>query len=487
MRRRVDLLISGGVNTMILHGMNYRFHADNWPGWHAFAPNPFDGGFSSMLNETNPVWPAVKPLAAYIGRLQSVMQAGDAVVPVAYFYGQTGYYVGIEDQGAGKQAAEKAFIAGGYDFDRINPDSISAAKVVGRQLVARSGQLYPVLVLPPLDAISADTAERIAAFAKAGLPVFFTDRAPNHDEGLFDAEGRDARVRSAMAAARAAGARVVPADDLIQGLRTANVPANLTFVGDASNLVYVQRKVGGRLVTFVHNGGRDAREVTLVLPQAGSLARWNAMDGSVTPVSATSSGRETRTVLALAPGESALLVLNSKQLPAVNVPVARLIGRIVVPQDGWALSVEGHVMRKPFGRDFGTVALGEWSQTLALAGFAGNATYRRTLEVDTTWLTVGMKVMLDLGQVNDMATVSVNGHALPPVISAPYRVDITNVLKAGRNNLDVVVANVPHNAMIDPSDPSLKKLKPVAAGWTGPIVIEATSTLGADQGGGREN
>ncbi|HWV13749.1 MAG TPA: glycosyl hydrolase, partial [Sphingobium sp.] len=61
MRRRIDALISGGVNSMILHGYNYRFHAEDWPGWHAFQPSPFAGGFSSMLNETNPIWPAMKP------------------------------------------------------------------------------------------------------------------------------------------------------------------------------------------------------------------------------------------------------------------------------------------------------------------------------------------------------------------------------------------------------------------------------------------
>ncbi|WP_375194171.1 glycosyl hydrolase [Sphingobium sp.] len=472
MRRRVDLLMAGGVNSMILHGMNYRFHADDWPGWHAFQPSPFAGGFSTMLNESNPVWPAVKPLAAYIARLQSVMQAGEAVVPVAYFYGRSGYYVGIEDDGAGRQGAEKAFLAGGYDFDRINPDSIANARVENRQLVSKGGQRYPALVLPPLDAMRADTAEKIAAFAKAGLPIFFTGRAPGRDEGLADRARRDARVKKAVAAALRAGAKVVSQEAMTQALRTAAIPANLTFMGDPADLVYVQRRVEGRTVTFLHNRGEAVRNVALGLPQAGQVSRWNAMDGSIVPLASTRNAGATSLALTLAPGESALLMLDPKAPPQF-VGMPQPAGRLAIPADGWSLKAEGHVMRKAYAHDFGQVTLKDWREVPELAGFAGNATYRRTINVDAGWLGSGTKVTLDLGEVHDMATVTVNGRTLPPAISAPYRVDLTGALKSGRNDLAITIANVPQNAMIDPKDPTYRKLKPVAAGWTGPVMLEA--------------
>ena len=472
MRRRVDLLMTGGVNSMILHGMNYRFHADDWPGWHAFQPSPFAGGFSTMFNESNPVWPAVKPLAAYIARLQSVMQAGEAVVPVAYFYGRSGYYVGIEDDGAGKQTAERAFLAGGYDFDRINPDSIANARIENRQLVSKGGQRYPALVLPPIEAMRAETAEKIAAFAKAGLPVFFTGSTPVRDEGLADRVRRDARVKKAVAAALKAGAKLVPTEGIAEALRTAAIPANLTFTGDATDLVYVQRRVEGRTVTFLHNRREAVRNVTLTLPQAGQVNRWNAMDGSVDPLSSMRNGGATSVALTLAPGGSALLVLDPNAPPQAR-GMAQPAGRLAIPADGWSLKVEGHVMRKAYAHDFGQVALEDWREVPELAGFAGNATYRRTINVDAGWLGSGMKVTLDLGEVHDMATVTVNGRTLPPAISAPYRVDLTGALKSGQNDLAITIANVPQNAMIDPKDPTYRKLKPVPAGWTGPVMLEA--------------
>ncbi|GLV26836.1 glycosyl hydrolase [Sphingobium sp. Cam5-1] len=472
MRRRVDSFMAGGVNSMILHGYNYRLHADDWPGWHAFQPSPFAGGFSSMLNETNPIWPAMKSLAGYIGRLQAVMQAGEAAVPVAYFYGRYGYYVGIEDDGAGKQEAEKAFLAGGYDFDRINPDSIAHARIEGKQLVSQGGQRYPVLVLPPIDGIQAETAEAIARFAKAGLPVLFTDRAPSRDEGLAQARQRDARVKKAVAAALKSGAKIVPAAGVTDALRAAAVPANLRFSGDAADLYFVQRKIEGRTATFVYNRGDAARQVTLTLPEVGGVTRWNAMDGTVAPVSARVAGQGTDVPISLAAGESALLMLDPTT-QAVTVPAPATVASMTLPMDGWRLQAAGRVQRKPYSQDFASISLKDWQQVPELARFAGTGTYRRTINVDAGWLTKGTSVMLDLGEVHDVATVTVNGQSLPTLFSAPFRVDVTKLVRAGKNDISVAVANVPQNAMIDPKDTIYKKLKPVPAGWVGPAKLEA--------------
>ena len=473
MRRRVDALIAGGVNSMILHGHNYRFHAEDWPGWHAFQPSPFAAGFSGMLNETNPIWPAMKPLAAYIGRLQSVMQAGEAIVPVAYFYGRYGYYEGIEDQGAAKMAAEKAFLAAGYDYDRINPDSIALARVEGKQLVSKGGHRYSALVLPPIDGVRADTIEAIAGFARAGLPVLFTDRAPTRDEGLAEARNRDSRVARAVSAALKAGAKVVPAASVPDSLREAAIPANLRFGGDAADLVFVQRRIEGRTATFVYNRGEAGRQITVALPAVGGVTRWNAIDGTMAPVSAGAVGQTTEMPLSLAAGESVLLVLDPDAQPAITAPPIP-VGRLALPVDGWWLRVDGHVMRKPYIHDFGPTALKDWRQIPELTYFAGTGTYSQSIAVDPAWLTKGTKIMLDLGQVQDVATVTINGRNLPPLFSAPFRIDVTGMLRAGKNDFGIAIANVPQNGVIDPKNPAFKTFKPVAAGWSGPARLEAS-------------
>lgn len=471
LKERADLIFSGGVNSLMLHGMDYRFHADDWPGWHAFQPSSFALGFSTMLTESNPILPALKPLAQYISRLQVALRSGTPVVPVAFYYGKLGYYVGIEDRGAGKETAEKAFIAAGYDYDRINSDAIAHARVEGHRLVSQGGHGYAALVLPPVDGIPPETAAAIARFARAGLPVFFSGHTPTRARGLYKATEQDAAVRRSVAEALKAGAKVIPDGAVPDAMRAAHIPANLRFAsGDPTELVFVQRKAEGRTLTFLYNHGTAPRTVTIALPGIGGVTSWRAMDGGIVPISARAQGHETLVSVTVDANNGVLLGLDPRTRPHPVAPPA-MLAQVKLPSDGWTLSVTGHAGRTPYQHDFGAVALGDWRDVPALAHFAGTATYRRVVQVDPGWLKRGNTVMLDLGQVHDMATVTINGKRLAPAIASPFHVDLTEMLHPGPNDLVVTVANTPENAMIDPKLPGYKNLEPVPAGLVGPIAI----------------
>jgi hypothetical protein len=196
------------------------------------------------------------------------------------------------------------------------------------------------------------------------------------------------------------------------------------------------------------------------------------MDGTMAPVSAQAAGQRTDVPLRLAAGESALLMLDPQAKP-VTLPAVTTVGSVALPVDGWQLQAKGHVQRKPYARDFASVSMKDWAQVPELSRFAGTATYKRAINVDAGWLTKGTNVILDLGKVHDVATVTVNGQSVPTLFSAPFRVDVTKLVRAGKNDISVAIANVPQNAMIDPKDTIYKKLTPVPAGWVGPARLEA--------------
>jgi hypothetical protein len=474
LRRRADLIFSGGVNSIMMHGMDYRFHADDWPGWHAFQPSAFALGFSTMLTESNPIWPAVKPLATYISRMQTVLRTGTPVVPIAYYYGDMGYYVGIEDHGAGKEEAEKAFLAAGYDYDRVNSDSLSRARVAARQLVSAGGHHYSALVLPPLDGISVEAAAAVARFARAGLPVFFVGHAPSRARGLQDHVDRDTAVRRAIGNALHAGAIVVPQGSTSEALRKAGIPSNLRFVaGDPEDMVFIQRKAEGKIATFFYNHSSQARSFTIAFPASGAVDRWDALTGHISPVTARREGRETIVPVSIGANDSLLLVVDKRKSSRMPPPLVT-IAHAAIESTGWMLSVSGHSKRAEFAKDFGPVSLQDWRDIPDLAHFSGTGIYRRSFQVPPAWLERGRSITLDLGRVYDMATVTINGKRLPSSITAPYRVDLTGDLRPGRNDLEIAIANTPENAMIDPAKPGYKNLKPVPAGLIGPVSIEVT-------------
>lgn len=57
------------------------------------------------------------------------------------------------------------------------------------------------------------------------------------------------------------------------------------------------------------------------------------------------------------------------------------------------------------------------------------------------------RTVLSLGDVRDVARVSLNGHDLGTLWTAPYEVDVTGYLRKGKNTLEVEVVNTWHNAL----------------------------------------
>jgi hypothetical protein len=80
--------------------------------------------------------------------------------------------------------------------------------------------------------------------------------------------------------------------------------------------------------------------------------------------------------------------------------------------------------------------------------FSGTATYSRAIDVPAAALRPGRRVFLDLGRVEVLAHVTVNGKDLGTVWKAPYRVDITDVVHAGTNRVSVAVTDLWPNRMI---------------------------------------
>ncbi len=83
--------------------------------------------------------------------------------------------------------------------------------------------------------------------------------------------------------------------------------------------------------------------------------------------------------------------------------------------------------------------------------YSGTATYTKSF-VLTENETREKQVLLDLGNVQEMASVKVNGTQLQVIWSAPFRYDITRYVKTGGNKLEVEVVNMWPNRLIGDAD-----------------------------------
>ena len=120
-------------------------------------------------------------------------------------------------------------------------------------------------------------------------------------------------------------------------------------------------------------------------------------------------------------------------------------GRAICFADGW---FEWNVRFSETGKTVVRTTLFDWSREAdeKIKYYSGKALYSGTFR----WKESGQKakrVVVRLGKVANVATVRVNGVACGTAWTAPYEVDVTEVLRKGTNTLDIEVVNTWANAL----------------------------------------
>jgi hypothetical protein len=77
--------------------------------------------------------------------------------------------------------------------------------------------------------------------------------------------------------------------------------------------------------------------------------------------------------------------------------------------------------------------------------FSGTAIYQKDFKIPRT---KDSKIILDLGQLFDMATVEINGAEVGILWFPPFKIDITDYVKAGTNALKISITNTWANRLI---------------------------------------
>jgi len=124
--------------------------------------------------------------------------------------------------------------------------------------------------------------------------------------------------------------------------------------------------------------------------------------------------------------------------------------------------------------------------------FSGTATYGKTFDWKPAAKTGNQKyeTWLDLGEVEVMAQVKLNGHDLGVLWKAPFRLNITDAVKPGNNTLEIHVANLWPNRMIGDAalpqterftwssyEPFIKDSALPRSGLIGPVMIQTTKEI----------
>ncbi len=213
---------------------------------------------------------------------------------------------------------------------------------------------------------------------------------------------------------------------------------------------YGHRRTGALDIYFISNTENRKVETTCRFRvRRGTPQLWNPLTAEMRALPQfTRHGKTTSVPITFEPHQSLFVMFPRKKLSksvavtdAVNFPEATTVTTL---QGSWDLSFDP----KWGGSDKVTFkTLQDWTtrEERGIKYYSGIATYQKVFalpQVSGFKSQVSSKrLYLDLGTVHDMARVRLNGRDLGVVWCAPWRVDITDTVKAKGNVLEIEIAN----------------------------------------------
>ena len=159
-----------------------------------------------------------------------------------------------------------------------------------------------------------------------------------------------------------------------------------------------------------------------------------------------------------------------------NFPEPQLILNVDTP---WKVNFESDAIKRGPSETVTFSQLSDWTkhEDTRIKYFSGTANYKTMVNLKSI---PNAKVYLDLGEVSVMAKVKINGKDSGGVWTAPYRVDITDAVRIGKNTIEVEVVNTWLNRIIGDRKLSENEriLTPNTVPWKDSTPLQKSGLLG---------
>jgi hypothetical protein len=485
-----DQAFCDGLNRIVFHQYTHQPNEDE-PGYQYFAGTHIDRHVTW--------WKMVEPFLTYLTRCQYLLQSGRFHADVCYFYGE-----GSAKYVPGKKHL-KPPLPPGYNFDCVNADVLlNRMTVKDGRLALPDGVSYRLLVLPTQRTMSPKMLLKIRELIEAGA-IVLGDK-PLHAPGLTGWPECDRQVKNLAETMwgenpAPSGQKQIGKGRLIWGhtlgdlLTSLVLPPDFTvYAGQDGNptnegFEFIHRIIGDADVYFVSNQLDKARQVWCHIRSTERQPElWDPVAGAIRDLTAFHPTKTKGTSLPLKfePCQSVFIVFRKPAGNAIepagywNSPQFKHVTEISAP---WTVAFDpkwGGPKKTTFQK------LVDWTSRPeeGIKYYSGTATYRNQFDFPRLTGLGKKQCFLNLGKVNYLARVRLNGKDLGVLWTAPWRVDITGVVKEKGNELDIEVVNTWVNRLVgDARLPPEKRLAktnvqypanqpPMPSGLLGPVSLE---------------
>lgn len=437
----VDLELAYGVNRFVIQASAHQ-PIDQVPG---ISLGPVGIWFNRLDTwaEQAYMW------TDYLSRSSYMLQQGKFVADVVYFYGEDNNITGL----FGKELPN---IPKGYEYDFINADAlINLLSYKDGKLHTPSGMKYEILMLDEnAKNMSLSVLRKIAQLAEAGaiiggvVPVSSPSLADDKEEfnqlvnRIWNSNNKN------IYPGKTAG-EILNALDIVPDFQY-NKPEQDT------EILYVHRRLDDGEIYWVNNRADRFETVEATFRTTGKTPQiWHPETGEIELASYSIHNGLTNVTLPMTPNDAFFVIFkeDAKSNSATIMKTETKVGTVTGP---WQIAFQAN-RGAPSSVTFETLTPLNENENEGIKYFSGTATYTNTFEMPENWLKEGSELFIDLGEADNIAEVYINGEKVGYAWKAPYRVDITDALVAGKNKIEIKVTNTWVNRLIGDAQPDVTK------------------------------
>ena len=427
-----DNAFCNGINRLILHYSAHQPYENMIPGITHRRWGEHFGRYNTWFEYSNP-W------RNYLSRCQYMLQEGTYMADVCYWFGE-GAPLGVDDM--------TLDIPKGYNFDFCSSELVLQMKVSNGQIVLPSGMRYRYLLLPDNDRMTLLLARKIRELADAGAQIIAQKRIDS-SPGLTNYLQHDKEIKE-IATELWDSKKVIIGKNLEEVFNRDKLKPDF----EAEDLHYIHRLIENADVYFISNQKNEQRNITCTFRVFGKYPElWNPETGDIRELPEfTKLGNRISIPLHFDPMQSWFIVFregrssvnmdNKKKNYVSSIPLREITGEWEVVFDPQWGGPDAPVKFEK---------LIDWSKHSdpKIHYYSGTALYKKTIEFTTSEVSDNKgHLILDLGSVDIMAKVKLNGKLCGISWKPPYWVDISSAVKSGVNKLEIKVVNLWINRMI---------------------------------------
>jgi hypothetical protein len=471
LKNQGDWAFCAGINRLFYHTFAHKPLGDN------LRPGMVMGPYGVHWDRYQTWWPMVSAYHRYITRCQFLLQRGTAVADIVYLTPEGAPHV-FRPPLSAMTLNDTIPDRRGYNFDGCSPGAlISRACVQGNRIVFPGGTSYCLLVLPASETMTPELLDKIVSLVNEGATV--VGMPPVKSPSLCGYPDCDRRVRStaealwgSMTHPKTVTERAYGKGKIFWGGKCSKISPRGLYPGYAATAAilektrvpvdfkstgsvrYTHRRTDDQEIYFIANRTDRSFQANCFFRDGKSEPElWDPLNGETRRLPEfKKDGEYTVIPVRFEPYQSFFVVFGKNGIPvakqsaaAKNFPLIKSVAQIKGP---WSVSFDP----KWGGPDSVTFEkLYDWSKRHeeGIKFYSGIAVYRKVFDLPADpEITGKVDLFLDLGRVNNIARIHLNGKDLGVVWTAPWRVNITDAVRQQGNILDIEVANLWPNRLI---------------------------------------